>query len=244
MMSITETKHANNISVFNELIGLVKKFKVANEQINVDGLKDVLKINKEAAVDLRLAVVDYAQAVKMQHEAYENLKLVACGIRKQLSTYKETSPEMVDAKSLVRKICMANNAYSISMEEAGLKIIETSKSVKEISNAQLNLDRRLGIFKSLIKALNSIKGYPSQKYELSIAELQSIHRSIERTNLRVSQCAQAITKARLSRYDLLYKFDSGLLDIALETKAYIKEIFGAESKEWRQAQVLEFSRIK
>ena len=46
-----------------------------------------------------------------------------------------------------------------------------------------------------------------------------------------------LSNARISRNDILYKANTGLVDIALDTKTYIKSLYGATSPQYKQVFV-------
>jgi hypothetical protein len=49
-----------------------------------------------------------------------------------------------------------------------------------------------------------------------------------------------LSNARISRNDVLYKENIGLVDIAFDTKVYIKSVFGASSPQFKQVSKLNF----
>jgi len=53
-----------------------------------------------------------------------------------------------------------------------------------------------------------------------------------------------LSNARITRNDILYKPNTGLVDIAIDTKTYIKSVFGASSPQYKQVSGLEFKTVK
>ena len=52
------------------------------------------------------------------------------------------------------------------------------------------------------------------------------------------------SNARISRDNLLYSKDSGLVDVAMDVKNYVKSIFGATSPEYANVSDIEFTTRK
>ena len=49
-----------------------------------------------------------------------------------------------------------------------------------------------------------------------------------------------ISNARITRNDILYKEKTGIVDIALDVRAYVKSIYGATSPQYKQVSKLSF----
>ena len=54
----------------------------------------------------------------------------------------------------------------------------------------------------------------------------------------------AYSNARITRDNLLYSKDSGLVDVAMDVKNYVKSIFGATSPEYANVSDIEFTNRK
>jgi hypothetical protein len=51
-----------------------------------------------------------------------------------------------------------------------------------------------------------------------------------------------ISNARISRNDILYKVNTGVVDVAADVKAYVKSIYGAISPQYKQISGIHFVR--
>jgi ADP-heptose:LPS heptosyltransferase len=56
--------------------------------------------------------------------------------------------------------------------------------------------------------------------------------------------ATQYSNALIARNQLFYAPDTGLVDVALATKAYIKSVFGASSPQYKLVAKLTFKRYK
>jgi len=64
------------------------------------------------------------------------------------------------------------------------------------------------------------------------------------TNNVAVNAATPLSNSRIERNEILYKKDSGLVDIALNVKSYAKSVFGVQSPHYRQISGLEFKRYR
>jgi hypothetical protein len=117
------------------------------------------------------------------------------------------------------------------------------KEVLEISSSQMSYDSRLDNFDKLIKLLTSIPLYAPNEAELKVTGLTTTYTDLKTRNTAVVTAAAALSNARISRNDILYKPLTGLVDTAVDTKTYIKSVFGADSPQYRQVTKLEFKPI-
>lgn len=63
-------------------------------------------------------------------------------------------------------------------------------------------------------------------------------------NANVVNTTTALSNARITRNDIMYKETTCLVDVALDTKSYIKSGYGASSPQDKQVSKLEFKVIK
>ncbi len=63
-------------------------------------------------------------------------------------------------------------------------------------------------------------------------------------NAAVVEATIPVSNARVSRNEILYKENTGLCDVAMDVKTYIKSVFGATSPQYKQISKLEFKKVK
>ena len=69
-------------------------------------------------------------------------------------------------------------------------------------------------------------------------------KDLKAKNKATNDAAIPLSNSRISRNDILYKESTGLVEIALDVKAYVKFVFGAGSPQYKQISGLEFKRYK
>ena len=72
--------------------------------------------------------------------------------------------------------------------------------------------------------------------------MQNYLSELSTVNTQVKNAANPYSNALISRNKELYTPETGLVDLALEVKNYVKSVFGASSPEYKQISGIEFSR--
>jgi hypothetical protein len=65
---------------------------------------------------------------------------------------------------------------------------------------------------------------------------------LKNTNTAVVNLTTPISNARINRNKILYLAVTGLYDIQLEVKKYVKSLFGATSPEYKQISGIKFTK--
>jgi hypothetical protein len=108
----------------------------------------------------------------------------------------------------------------------------------------MSYDSRLDNFDKLIKLLTSVTLYAPNEADLKVTALTTLYNDLKAKNTAVVAATTPLSNARISRNDILYKANTGLVDIALDTKTYIKSLYGATSPQYKQVSKLEFKAVK
>jgi len=104
----------------------------------------------------------------------------------------------------------------------------------------LSFDSRLDNLDKLIKLLESIPVYKPNEADLNVTGLTALITDLIAKNSEVIATTTLLSNARISRDAILYKADSGMVDVALAVKNYVKSLYGSTSPQYKQVSVLEF----
>ena len=118
------------------------------------------------------------------------------------------------------------------------------QAVTEISSSHLSYESRLDNFDKLIKLLASVSLYTPNETDLKVSTLTSLYSDLLAKNAAVIAALAPLSNARIARNEVLYKTNTGLVDIAADTKTYIKSVFGATSQQYKQVSKLAFRAVK
>ena len=247
MASTTETGHAKNVANFDDLIsfatGYGTAFNPSKPSIKLTALQTLSTSAKNAINAVNAALPAYSNAVAAREAAFEPLSKLITRVNNALKATDTTEQVDESAKTLVRKIQGTRATAKKSDEEIAAAKAE-GKETKEISSSQMSYDSRLDNFDKLIKLLTSVTLYAPNEADLKVTALTTLYNDLKAKNTAVVTATTPLSNARISRNDILYKANTGLVDIALDTKTYIKSLYGATSPQYKQVSKLEFKAIK
>jgi hypothetical protein len=156
----------------------------------------------------------------------------------------DTSDAVIESvNSLVRKI-VGSRAKAKLTEEEKNTLLAAGKTVKEISASQMGYDLRLDNLDKLIKMLAAIPLYVPNEADLKIESLSNYYLDLKQKNADVIAAWVPLSNARIARNDILYKKTTGLHDLAIDIKLYIKSAFGISSTQYKQISKLKFTSFK
>lgn len=113
---------------------------------------------------------------------------------------------------------------------------------KTISTSQQSFDQLIQHLAGLITILDITASYNPNEADLKIAQLNTYKNELIAHNTAVINAHAAVSTARIARDKLLYTKTESAYVRFMETKAYIRSIFGTYSPEYKQISSLSFKR--
>ena len=247
MASTSETGNAKNVANFDELISSVtgygSTYNPSKKSIQVVELKKLSELAQKALKHTNAMLPAYSNAVAEREAAIEPLSKLVTRLLNSLKATDATEQVIDNAKTIVRKI-QGTRATPKKSEEEKAALAAEGKETKEISTSQMSYNNRLDNFDKLIQLLASVPSYTPNETELKVETLQAYYDDLVVKNAAVLAAATPLSNSRITRDTVLYAPDSGLVDIATDTKNYIKSIFGAGSPQYKQVSKLAFKTVK
>lgn len=247
MASRSETGHAKNVANFDELISFINGYGAAynpsKASIKVAALRTVATNAKNAVNVVNTALPPYKNAVADRMDAFAPLsKLVTRVLNSVIAT--DTSPQVIEnVKTFTRKIQGRRAVPKKSDEELQVLAME-GKETRNISASQMSYDNRLYSLDKLIKFLTTLPLYKPNEADLKITALTTLYNGLQAKNVVVLAAVTSLSNARLTRNDIMYKDNTGLVSLANESKTYAKSLFGVKSPQYRQISKLQFKPVK
>ena len=244
MASTSETGHAKNVANFDELISFVtgyrESYNPSKATIKLDALKALSDHAKNSINAVSSMEPAYKSAVAAREVVFIPLSKLTTRIMNSIKATDTTVQVDENARTLVRKI-QGVRATAKKTEDEKKALAEKGKEVVEISTSQMSYDNRLDNFFKLIQLLSSVPEYSPNEKELKIEHLNTILDDLKAKNAAVVESYIPLSNARIRRNDLLYKENTGLYDVALDVKNYIKSVFGATSPQYKQVSKIKFT---
>ena len=247
MTNTSETGHAKNVtnleSLITSIIALETSYNPSRDSIKLPALQALLTASKESLNAVNIAQATYSNAVAARKVAFEPFGKLITRVMNSLKASGTSTQVVQSARTIVRKLQGRRASAKITEEEK--KALEAEgKEVNQISASQMSFDNRIENFDRLIMLLSSIPLYNPNEAELKVETLKALHNQLKEKNSEVILPIVQLSNSRMTRNKILYSENTGLVDVALDSKTYIKSIFGATSPQYKQISKLRFIRPK
>lgn len=247
MTNTSETGHAKNVtnleSLITSIVALETSYNPSRDSIKLPALQALLTASKESLNAVNIAQATYSNAVAARKVAFEPFGKLITRVMNSLKASGTSTQVVQSARTIVRKLQGRRASAKITEEEK--KALEAEgKEVNQISASQMSFDNRIENFDRLIMLLSSIPLYNPNEAELKVETLKALHNQLKEKNTEVILPIVQLSNSRIARNKILYSENTGLVDVALDSKTYIKSIFGATSPQYKQISKLRFIRPK
>ena len=244
MPSTSEVGHAKNVANFADLIAYCTAYGAtynpSKTALQLTTLNTLLTNAQTELANVTTAKNAFDTVTGDRQLAFEPLKSLATKIFNYLSVTDATDQTIVDAKTINNKL-QGRRSGTITetppTEEGG----ETQNTV---SVSRQSYDMLTENFSAYIDLVSSVPSYTPNETELTTVSLTTFHTNLQTANINVINAEVAYSNARISRNTVLYAENTGLVDIALEVKKYVKAVFGATSPQYKQISGIKFTSRK
>jgi hypothetical protein len=265
MASTSETGHPINVANFEDLIsrciGYGISYQPSKPVLQVPALQ-ALRLTAQANLSaVNSAILVLINAINARKLAFDPLKPLATRIVSALDATNATDELVKDARTLNRKIQGKRKGETKPptttptdpvppvppIPPTGTDpapIPPTVPTPEQISVSQQSYDSLLENFNKLILLVASEPSYTPNEVDLQVATLTALAATLASQNTVVIDATTALSSARIARNHTLYDDNTGLYDIQLEVKKYVKSVFGASSEEYKQISKIKFTNYK
>jgi hypothetical protein len=240
MASTSEISHEVNISNFKSIINFCLEFgsdyNPANEDLTIVNMMARCTQVETLQKNYMEAAVEKKVAINSRQEIYMELKSRVRRAFNSLASTKEEESVIMDAKGLMK---------TITGDNVRRKRDKDGKIVKgTISNSHLGVVEVLGNFNRFISLLGLTTFYAPQEDKLKVVKLRALYYQVDTANnLVVEKSTMAITLMGI-RDKGLYAKETGLVDVSLACKRYVRSLYGARSEEAKTVSGIKLKRLK
>lgn len=243
MATNSDESHAANVTNFECLITTATTFgriyNPSKKSILLPEMQTLLTTSEAALTAVSTAEAAYSMAVDARELEFEPLGKLCTRINNALKASDSSMKTDESVKTIFRKLQGKRVTPKLSDEEIEALKAE-GKEVTQNSTSQMAYDTRLENFGKLAIMLASVPEYKPNEEDLKVDSLTLLHTKLKTKNTDVVTATIQLKNARIKRNEILYKPLSGLVDIATDSKMYIKSVFGASSPEYKQVSKLKF----
>lgn len=245
MASTSETGHSINVANFETIITDITSYGTiynpSKVSLKVTALNTLLASAKSAVNAVSSAEPAHKLAINAREVAFKPLSPLVTKVINALKATDTTVQVDESAQTLVRKL-QGRRATPKKTEEQKKVASEAGKEIVEISTSQMSFDSRIDNFDKLIKLLASVTLYTPNEADLKVSALTTVLNDLKAKNSAVMSAEVPLNNSRIARNDVLYKENTGLVDIALDVKTYIKSVYGATSPQYKKISKVKFTK--
>ena len=243
MASTSETGHAKNVANFEDLISFCTSYGATYNPskaiLQIPNLT-ILRTNAQNSIGSVTATkTAFSNTVNVRQTAFTPLKKLSTRIVNALDATDATDKLVKDARTIHNKL--QGKRAGEKPKPASSTATEAAED-KTISVYQQSYDSQIENFDKLIQLIATEPTYTPNETELQTSTLQTNLGSLRAVNTAVINSYTNYSNSRITRNSILYGQTTGLVDIALEVKKYVKSVFGATSPQFKQVSKLEFTR--
>jgi hypothetical protein len=251
MPSTSETGHAKNVANFETLVsfctGYGAAYNPSRDALKVANLQTLLAAAKAAIAECKAKETAFDNATDARIESFATLKALGTRIVNALSVSGVADSVVEGARTINRKLQGQRANGSAPAEPvaiSGTPSTPTPPTPATASSSQQSYDNLVEHFNGLIELVASHTEYNPNETELKVVTLQTYLAELRTANTNVLNANTAWSNSRISRDNTLYADTTGLVDIALDVKAYVKSVFNSTSPQYGQISGIEFKRAK
>lgn len=245
MANTSEQGHNHNVVNFEKLIisctSYGRAYNPSKTSLKIEAMQAQLTEAKGSLEATNAINSEYKNVVAARVAEFKTLDKLITRANNALKA-SDAPKEVIDsAQYFVRKL-QGRRAAPKKTEEEKKVAADTGNKIVEISSSQMSYDSRLDNFDKYIKLLSSVIQYAPNEVDLKVTALIALHTNLKAKNLAVINAETALSNARITRNDIMYKDDIGLVDVVTDAKTYIKSVFGATSPKYKQVSNLKFTK--
>jgi len=238
MASTSETGHAKNVDNLGLLIANIAsygdRYKPTKPAIFLEALKKMETDGRAVVLAVNDAMPIYSRATIERDSAFAPLGPL---VTRSLNLLRaSSSSEQVDeaASAIVRKI--RGNRTATKAAAA------TDVKVDTVSTSQQSYDSIIDNFERYVQYVAATPEYAPNEEDVKLPVLKALAVALRTKNAACNNAKVAIDNARMARNRVLYTPLTGLVDVALDAKTYIKALFGSTSPEYKLVGKIDFTK--
>lgn len=227
MASTSETGHVVNIANFRKIIDLCEEFGETYDPVNAD-ISIASMTAKWTAVNVLhgeyiVALEGTKIPINDRELLFQEISRVAVRTVNLYASTKASKLAIKDAKGFVIRFTGRNVKIP--------KLEDGTPDPKYVSNSQQSYVKKTEHFEKLIELYKADSNYASNEELLQVANLETLLANAKSANQNVHDVVATAIKKRIDRDHALYDIGTGLYDLSMACKKYVRGLFGPKSPE-------------
>ena len=244
-MNSNKKSHQQNVDNLELIIAMVTTFEPAYDpseaRLSIPNLK-LVKTNGDAVLlHLKEAEIDCGFAVTARTTVFGGFDGFVTRVINAFRISDVPEQTIVQCESIVRKL---RNKKASEDEAPAEKAEGDEHEEPGRHNKRRNgsFGTKIENFGKLIVLLKTQPAYKPNEKDLTVAALTKKHAALKLANSNCIRKDATAESLRRERYKVIYSAKNGLVDIALDSKLYVKSAYGATSTQYKSISGILFIR--
>ena len=246
MKTNNESGHEQNVTNLELILTIIstvgEAYNPSKSTITIPGLTEILKKGKLEIVAVNKAEIDYKNALAARLNVFEGFYNYVTRIINALELTDIAAPSLAQAKALVRDLRGKRAVKKLTDEEVAAEK-EKGNIINQVTVHNASFISKIENLSKLVVFIESIPDYAPNETDLKLESIKTRLEDLKAANAAFVAADAALGAARLSRNEVLYGENTGLIDTALDVKLYTKSLFGANSPQYKQISSIAFKRL-
>jgi len=243
-MSENAPGHSDNVANLGVLTSKVESFgsryNPNNPILLIDNLHE-LKSKGEMVIDaFILAEIHVDNAQSALRALFNDFEPSVTRVSNFLNVCGASSEMVNKGQSIIRELRGKRASDLLTAEEIETER-EKGNDVKQVTRHNSTTESRIRNLGILTQFLSIVPEYSPNEEDLTVAALASKLANIKAKNASLVTAETVLETARSNRKAVLYSTETGLVNVALSVKQYVKAVFGANSDQYNQVKGIRFS---
>ncbi|MCC6938769.1 MAG: hypothetical protein IT226_11155 [Flavobacteriales bacterium] len=238
MASNTETGHAVNISNFKLLIDQCDAFGVpynpSNASLTIVNMTAQWTTADGAHQALTAAVQAAKAPINDRQILFEPTEKLVTRTLNYFNSTTASDQIKADAKGLADRY----RGHGVGVA----KLPDGTPDPADVSTSHQSFVQKADTFKQLVDLYGGDAAYAPNEADLKLVALTALATAMKSANDHIGTIIGPVNTLRVTRNKTLYDKDTGMVDVALDCKNYVKGVYGATAAETRLVTGIPFSR--
>ena len=241
-VSISERGHAKNVANLQKLTLYVSGFGAGynpvNDLIKIENMQNLFTLADQAVKQVNHLIPPYSVAVGERKVEFNQLNKKGTRLLNAAIAIGLPNEVIENLKTVKRKIDGRRAPGSAKTSDTEDENTETNK----ISNSQQGFDNKLNNFDRYVEILSNQPDFIPNEPDLQLEHLNATIEILTVKNRRAIELAVPLANARIERNNILYTDVTGVCDVGLTCKNYVKSAFGINSPEYKSIRNIYFTK--
>lgn len=235
-------QNVDNLEVLTERVTTFQPgYDPAETRLSIPNQRLIKTSGDEALLEVSTAESACDNAISARTAAFESINPLVTRAINALRISDVTEQTIAQGESLVRDF---RNQRAAANDPAAktAEVAESGETLKTNKLRSGSFNTRIENFRKFIVFLSAIPAYKPKQYDLTVEALNAKLEALVLVNSAYNAADAKANAARLHRNIVLYAAKTGLVEIAQDSKRFVKSAYGATSPQYKSISGILFTK--